>query len=78
MRSNRSHLGSKHLAREPGRVNYPVVKGHVAGRSTPGYPAASMIGGMSVVMDLKDVEKEGLGSRDDRFYVGRGANSRTQ
>ena len=58
MRSNRSHLGSRHLALEPGRVRYSVVKGKAAGRSTPGYPAASMIGGMSVVMDLKDVEKE--------------------
>ena len=58
MRSNRSHLGSRHLALEPGRVRYSVVKGNAAGRSTPGYPAASMIGGMSVVMDLKDVEKE--------------------
>ena len=58
MRSNRRHLGSRHLPREPGRVRYSVVKGKAAGRSTPGYPAASMIGGMSVVMDLKDVEKE--------------------
>ena len=58
MRSNRSHLGSRHLALEPGRVRSSVVKGNAAGRSTPGYPAASMIGGMSVVMDLEDVEKE--------------------
>ena len=58
MRSNRSHLGSRHLALEPGRVRYSVVKGKTAGRSTPGYPAAIMFGGMSVVIDLKDAEKE--------------------
>ena len=34
MRSNRSHLGSRHLALEPGRVRYSVVKGKAAGRST--------------------------------------------
>ena len=34
MRSNRSHLGSRHLALEPGRVRYSVVKGKAAGRAT--------------------------------------------
>ena len=34
MRSNRSHLGSRHVALEPGRVRYSVVKGKAAGRST--------------------------------------------
>ena len=34
MRSNRSHLGSRHLALEPGRVRYSVVTGKAAGRST--------------------------------------------
>ena len=34
MRSNCSHLGSRHLAIEPGRVRYSVVKGKAAGRST--------------------------------------------
>ena len=58
MRSNRSHLGSRHLAREPGRVRYSVVKGNAAGRSTPGYPAASMIGGWSVDIDLKNEKRE--------------------
>ena len=34
MRSDCSHLGSRHLALEPGRVRYSVVKGKAAGRST--------------------------------------------